>query len=186
MKKLLILMLVLGLASVASATTDSLQISVNGEKEPINTEIWITEVPSGMLTLDIWTTADISAGVGEGWFALSCLTEKGTIWGGIINPIYAGDGAIYDDAAGNGVPLPQGENGVFGQIGVIDPPVIPAGTTIFDLINFHCEGPGDAIITLWEVSDVPYMLDQVIIHQVPEPASMLLLGLGGLLLRRRK
>jgi hypothetical protein len=30
------------------------------------------------------------------------------------------------------------------------------------------------------------VIDIVTIHQVPEPASMLLLGLGGLLLRRRK
>ena len=30
------------------------------------------------------------------------------------------------------------------------------------------------------------LVDAVVIHQIPEPATIALLGLGGLLLRRRK
>jgi len=187
MKKLLSLLLVLGLASIANGLATTLQISVNGDKEPLDSEWIIIEVPSGMLTLDIWTTADISAGVNEGYFALTCLIVKGTITGGVSQFPTEPGLAIMDDAVGNGVPVPQGENGVWGLVsttGVI--PLFPAGSTLFDLINFHCEGAGDAIIRLWEVSGDPILLDTVVIHQIPEPASMLLLGLGGLLLRRRK
>jgi hypothetical protein len=48
---------------------------------------------------------------------------------------------------------------------------------------FHCTGLGDVSITLWEDYGMP---DAILIHQVPEPATIMLLGLGGLLLRRRK
>jgi len=79
MKKLLILMLVLGLTSYASAAL-TLQISVGGNKEPVDSQITIQ--PSQNLVLDIWTTADISAGVGEGYWALACQTSGGKISGG--------------------------------------------------------------------------------------------------------
>jgi hypothetical protein len=187
MKKLLAFVLVLGMASIASGLASTLQISVNGANEPVDSEIIIVEVPSGIVTLDIWTTADISAGNNEGYFALACDTTMGTISGGVSQfPTEPGIW-FYDDAVGNGVPLPAGENGIFGSIsttGVVL--VFPAGSRLIDGIQFHCEGEGDAIVHLYEVSGETTLLDTVIIHQIPEPASMLLLGLAGLLLRRRR
>jgi hypothetical protein len=42
-------------------------------------------------------------------------------------------------------------------------------------------------ITLWDVGEgYGSPQDTIIVHQIPEPTTMLLLGLGGLLLRRRK
>lgn len=185
MKKLLIFMLVLGLASFANAAM-TLEISVDGDKDPVDSQIFL--FPSETLELDIWTTADITAGVGEGFWALTCETADGTISGGkSLFPQETGI-VIYDDAVGNGVPVPAGENGVWGMIALATIDKVPAGSVIYDDIVFHCEWyPNDVLVTLWETDGTSvWPLDTVTIHQIPEPTTMLLLGLGGLLLRRRK
>jgi len=51
--------------------------------------------------------------------------------------------------------------------------------------TFHCEGEGD--VKLIEINEDTYLVEDVqVIHQVPEPATLALLGLGGLLLRRKR
>jgi hypothetical protein len=51
-------------------------------------------------------------------------------------------------------------------------------------ITLHCSGLGDVVVTVWDTDGVE-PLATAIIHQIPEPASLLLLGLGGLFLRRK-
>jgi hypothetical protein len=55
MKKLLVLMLVLGMTSMANAV---LQISVNGDKNPTDSEYTINQ--GGELILGVWTDATIT------------------------------------------------------------------------------------------------------------------------------
>jgi len=188
------LLLILGLASLASAT---LQISVGGNQEPVDSEI-VVDAPSGELILDIWTDTAISAGVGEGYYALVCLPAGASITGGVSQyptepgiAHYGGtDPGLDPPASLSGLPgMPAGTEGVWGSIiitGVI--PNVPVGGTIIDDILFHCNAEGDVIVQL--VYSPDYMtgsiVDQVTIHQVPEPMTIALLGLGGLLLRRRK
>ena len=187
MKKLLILLMVFGMTSIAGA---ALQISVNGNLEPIDSQINLT--PSQHAILDIWTDTTISSGVGElsGW-ALVVDPIYGSISGGIaVNTTALEPGApIYQDAQGAGMPGIGTQQGVWGMIALSTVPTIPAGEVMYDEIDFHCETFGDAVINLYGTDDwgTSYLIDSVIIHQIPEPMTMALLGLGGLgLLRRRR
>jgi hypothetical protein len=54
---------------------------------------------------------------------------------------------------------------------------ITSGLLVRD-VGFHCEGPGDA--TLYLVDNNGEILDSQVIHQIPEPMTITLLGLGGL------
>ena len=83
-------------------------------------------------------------------------------------------------------------NGVSGNFTISEAP-IPANTILCENILFHCEGGTDAVVELWhgEVQGstiIPSFLeDSVVIHQIPEPITVSLMGLGcPALLRRRR
>jgi len=180
MKKFLVLMMVLGLASIANAT---LQISVNGVKEPVDSEITI--MPSDHLVLDIWTDSTILPGniPPEGAYALVVLDGTAAISGGTNVSL---EPSIYPDAFSDG-----GHSGIYWLLTLGTAPNLAINSTLIDEIDFHCLAPTDVIIELiwdpgWPVYGVSAVVDTVIIHQIPEPITMVLLGLGGLFLRRRK
>ena len=186
MRKFLILMLVLGMASVACA---KLQISAHtypvpgGETWdpmfPEDSDIWL--LPSDYIWLDIWTDVDILPGGGlEGAFALTCDPMNGTITGGVNVSV---EPSIYIYAYGYPV------TGIWASLALGGGNPILAGSTIVSDIEFHCESYDDALVELlWDPvypASGSNVDDSLIIHQ-PEPMTIVLLGLGGLLLRRRK
>ena len=179
MKKMLVLMLVLGMASAASAT---LQISVDGNLEPVSSEIFLE--PSETLMLDIWTDAGLSEGSDEGYWAITVDPMQGTISGGVSTTGNT-DAIWYGGPVGGYAP---GEGAWMGTASVTN--TYPAGTVLFDEIVFHCETEElDAVITLYRMNDFAgdvTAVDTVTIHQIPEPMTLALLGIGGLFLVRRK
>jgi len=187
-KKILALMMVFGIASVANA---GLQISVNGNQDPIDSEI--TLLPSEELVLDIWIDAPIDPFTGYTW-AIVADTSLATISGGVpvsqsvaVNQV---NGPTQEAAA---VIPPEGHEGIWGSMFNVDSsPHGTPGETMVDEIILHCEAKGDVTVGLWEnIPDgEPFgwdtVTDTVTIHQVPEPATIALLGLGGLFLVRRR
>ena len=178
MKKLLIFSLVLAMASVVSAAT-VIDIDVNGvawagddvkPSDIISVTISDDEVHSGYLeTLLSFSNGDYEDETfvmdGVGWL----------IYGGQINDQTEGFDAYFNGS----VLMPRAADDVY----TLDFHV-PNYKEASDWIIIDATGgTWDGITAAAGDADgLPY----VAIHVIPEPATIVLLGLGGLLLRRRK
>lgn len=167
MKKLLVLMMVLGIASAANA---SLLISVDGV---VDSDVEIA--PSTYVTIDVFSDGQTIADTEVYMMIIGPATldiSAGTVYGELGVPIEKlidlGDGLYYIDLVIPAAPVV---------------PPIPEGVVV-DLITFHCEGPEDVTILLGSTPGGSEFDTQVIVQ--PEPMTIALLGLGGLFLRRRK
>ena len=162
MKKLMILVLVFGLASVTNA---ALVLSVDG-----NTDVTeITIAPSDEITIDVYSPL---AGVDQFW-----VNVKGPA-------SLAGTGTVYAAAPSTMV----ADNGTYGPSwihGYMTTPVTTAAVGVWWDEVLHCDGEGDVIVDLYDSTGMT-IIDSILIHQIPEPITIALLGLGGLFLRRRK
>ena len=168
MKKLLILVLVLGIAQLASATVF---LSVDGTTAAVD---GVTVPVGGSITVYV---VDTVAGADTGWYWDMAKTEPATMAlpvaeQGFIAPavLDLSTGALYDygltAAMGSGFPTAgQQFSAVFTATG-------DAGQSFtMDLLQ----------------GASPYgSVDPLTVNIVPEPATMAILGLGALLLRRKK
>ena len=190
MKKLLVLMLVFGLTSIAGAVGTSnvdkvVQLSVDG----VVADEYFAECPlvySDTVTLDIQLADGVAMDAMEldleiiGAATIS-LPDPAT---DIIVAGFESWSLIVEGVTDKGIGAIAGMSfdSVEGKL--------------VDLITLHCEGEGDVIVQLTSAGanhtidgrDLTAAdLGSIIIHQVPEPMTITLLGLGGLaLLRRRK
>jgi hypothetical protein len=177
MKKLIVLVLVLSMATIANA---GLKIGVGGQIDPQDTSITLR--PSDEVVISVY-----SDGIGTLETEVYMLSVTGL---GVIDVSNAinnvNSNANHDTVLAVGDPIP-GQLIFMDMITVSVPPTaFPVGTMIDQLI-FHCEGVNlqnpDVLLTL--TGDVTGVFDTQVIHQIPEPMTMALLGLGGLFLRRR-
>ena len=171
MKKLLALMLVLGITTVANAT---IELSFNGD----------TAIES----------ADVCIG-GTAW--IDIFSDNGETYGcwlGIVDAIgndssggqWTGSYVIYPEAGSEAGVTSWGPQWWYAEALGTPSTTPPSPGRHFDF-EYECLGPECewVYVELWDY-DLTYVIDTIAIHQTPEPATMLLLGLGGLLLRRRK
>ena len=181
MKNVLTVFAVLAIASVANA---GLQISVNGVVSP----------PESEVTLNVGETAviDIHATAWESGYLL--LQGPGTI------DASAPTLPLWENSSVANVQEPDLSELIvgladFGYPDVLDivtmdvvdtedPYLTPNGLVI-DGLKFTCTEVGDVVLTLLNANTFEEF-DVVTIHQIPEPMTLGLLGLGGLFLRRRK
>lgn len=161
MKKLLILTLVLGLTSVASAA--------------ISWDLTAQDVPEGTSI-----TITISSDNTDPYGAFVNMEDPAGAIGALQIMAEAGDQASWTDDVALGVP------GYFlAQANASDPGnwTIVAGAH-FTLDYTALDAVSPVTITLLDFNAAP--IDAVTVQNTPEPMTLGLLGLGGLFLRRRK
>ncbi len=197
MKGLLIVMVVLTMASMANA---ALYISVNGTENPPDSAVTLPQGQSCVIgvTGDGQTPQEIDA-----WLILEPVGVA-SMSGGVM--LYTGDLSAFGPFQGLDDPVIQWMRDMCGYggyntmetyyMGFCSFAEAPLTGTLVDEIVLHCDYVGDVLLTLANIYQddnygnplppVIQVFDTQIIHQIPEPMTLGLLGLGGLFLRRRK
>jgi hypothetical protein len=182
MKNVLIVFTVLAMASVANA---AVQLSVNGVVDPPDSTIKL--LPSEIAVIDVHSNTPAYAQItyllmqGPGsismgpdfWKWEQTVVSIPSLEKADLLPIFEVDMGYTNITEIIGIDITDAS----------DPFTQPNGKVVDGLL-FHCEGLGDVTLTLFD-ADLN-VLDSQVIHQIPEPITFALLGLGGLFLRRRK
>lgn len=190
MKKLLVLLIVLATASLSQADLIGLQISsLNG----------VAIDPVGEITIGYSDIVNLDIVYFNGTASILSLDA---------DVVVSGPGSL-DTSAGAIAELTfPGGDPSFTKVTVLQDSVsyntstanfggYAAGSIIVDHILVHCDDIGDVFVDLrpstlnggtLDVTGSPYQGEWggVIIHQIPEPMTVALLGLGGLALLRRR
>jgi hypothetical protein len=171
-------MLILGLAANAQA---GFVFTVNGEPQP--DEVWLQ--PSEEIELDLEITAD-SGLQGYGLDYVLSNPQAELLTDRIEFP------QQFDLASGVKINEPQLVRISGGQL---FSPAVGGPAVIMQNLYLHCLEPTDVLLEIvvgatttigGETLPIGTVLHTLTIHQIPEPMTLTLLGLGGLFLVRRK
>jgi hypothetical protein len=175
---MLIAFTILAMACVANA---DIYLTIGGLEAPNE----ITLEPSQWIEID----ADLRAGENCFGYTLDFVLENANAHfdsNGIAFP------TVFDMAGAATIQQPQYIRTTASQL---FNPAKEGPAVLINGIMLHCDVIGDVLLELVAgpgttidgvtVADGT-VLDELLIHQIPEPMTIALLGLGGLLLRRRK
>ncbi|MHC4575644.1 MAG: PEP-CTERM sorting domain-containing protein [Planctomycetota bacterium] len=198
MKRLLPLLA--ALLAIASPVDAGLWLAVDEVHQPPASEITLDISQSAVIS--IW--GDIMLPPYPGWAAAGYILVEGPASIDGCTILWPGDLVAYwdlEEIAENSDPQMTPEECLQAFRDYLDMPDItdvsnwylvdsslsflPLVGKLIDDIVFHCEGPGDVTMTLI-FNDFTTVFDTLTIHQIPEPATLALLGLGGLFLMRRR
>ena len=193
MKKLLVLLLVLGMASMANA---GLIFTVDGA--PTENGATIDLLPSEIIELDLELDVDTACG----GFTIDYVLSNG-----LAELIVDGASGDYPDIVDpmTDIEFPASWDFPAGALVLADR-VQVTGANMFSAdvegpavlrkeLYLHCLAPGDVLLEIIaqagteidsELVNPGTVLHTLNIHQIPEPMTMSLLGLGGLALLRRR
>jgi hypothetical protein len=195
MKKILVLLVVLGFVSAASAGVIDISItSLNGNQiAPVKE---ITIAPSDTIDMQLVWTGPTNLFL----FSLTAIlnqTGPGTLdmAGRLRNSAMDASLGKIGTVAGTGQQWIVEAASNTGPAGLGTEPV-----TIVSNLLLHCDGPGVVTIVLSDYAPgggsmevnanfdpfTPTYGNGIVIHQIPEPMTLMLLGLGSLFLVRRK
>ena len=172
MKNVLVLVMVLAFAASANA---ALMISINGN----------TQVDSIQIEPSDWITIDVHDDQAQGYVDWLAYLDIGPVADGDYQLANARLGAGAGDFA-SFVPSVYGGYDDFEITQADTATPNPDPGVVFE-VDLHCLGvlpDGQVDVILYDSQGG--VLDTATIYQVPEPATIALLGLGGLLLRRRR
>ena len=182
MKKLLILMLVLGLVSTASALT--LRLEYNGSQTApasvLGTTITINMLADGALAGI--NAVDFGEGTSTGtlslgsWIVGTTTSTPGTLSGNDILNASGTKTTTGGDWAANTV--------LYSFDYAVSAGTVGAGTVQMMMSSDDSDRANVGMTTYWYPTGLS--LSPLTIEDIPEPMTIALLGLGGLFLRRRK
>ena len=169
MKKIVALVLVLAMASMASA---ALVLDITGSTAPAG-EVNISD------NLSVSLVDAVNMNIQPFGVGFSLATDYGDYVSHMVIPPDIGAGWTLNNPAGNGVSITGSGTYMFRAI--------PADDVLMNL-TFHVDEPWSTMLTIsvagfYQGQDVS---QSVTLHVIPEPVTIALLGLGGLFLRRRK
>jgi len=193
MKKLLVLMLVLGMASLASAVpvpfadavAAAFEFTVEGEAQSAEVTINVGDsIDVGLNLLANHTSGGIDLTWKLSNASAQLLTGAVTVanfdMGLSVSPADAQTVKIF----GGQIFMPD-KAGLLSLVDLLEVECLTEGDVTLDIVF---SGTTSIDGTKYYSTEVPVgtVVHSLLIHQVPEPATVVLLSLGGLLLRRKK